>query len=163
MNISKSYTCSQRALLWLRALFYQMCSQVGPYRKGLLTMRAWYHRSCISLSASWFWGFFVGFCFLLFRATPMAYGSSQPGGWIRATAAGPLHSNTGSQPHLRPTPCSGQQQILHPLTEARDRTRILIDVSWIHFHCAATGTPINQMLNRAPWVALTSPAGPSSS
>ena len=42
--------------------------------------------------------------FCLFRATPMAYGSSQARGWIGATAASLCHSNTGSEPCLWPTP-----------------------------------------------------------
>ena len=40
--------------------------------------------------------------FLLFRATPVAYGGSQARGPIRATATG--YSNAGSEPHLHPTP-----------------------------------------------------------
>ena len=46
------------------------------------------------------------FFFLLFRATPMAYGGSQSRGWIRATAAGLCHShsNARSEPRLWPTP-----------------------------------------------------------
>ena len=50
--------------------------------------------------------------FFLFRAAPMAYGSSQ------ARVA------YESKPHL-------QCQILKPLREARDRTHILMDTSWI--------------------------------
>ena len=48
--------------------------------------------------------FFLSFC--LFRAAPMAYGSSQARGLIRATAAGlrQNHSNARSEPRLRPTP-----------------------------------------------------------
>ena len=50
---------------------------------------------------------FVFFVFLSFsRAAPVAYGASQARGRIRAVAAGlhHSHSNTGSEPHLRPTP-----------------------------------------------------------
>ena len=36
---------------------------------------------------------------------------------------------------------SQQCQLLNPLREARDQTRILMDTSRIHFHCATTGTP----------------------
>ena len=36
---------------------------------------------------------------------------------------------------------SRQCQIPDPLNEARDRTCILMDPSWIRFHCATTGTP----------------------
>ena len=35
----------------------------------------------------------LGFCFCLFRATPVAHGSSQPRGQIRAIAAGQRHSH----------------------------------------------------------------------
>ena len=46
------------------------------------------------------------FFFLHFRAIPMAYGSSQARGQIRAAAAGlhHSHSNSGPEPHLWPTP-----------------------------------------------------------
>ena len=59
--------------------------------------------------------------FLLFRATPTAYGGSQAGGWIGAIGATGLchsHINARSEPHLRPTP--QLNQILNPLREARD-------------------------------------------
>ena len=44
--------------------------------------------------------------FGLFRATPVAYGSSQARGGIRAAAAGlhHSHSNVGSEPCLQPRP-----------------------------------------------------------
>ena len=44
--------------------------------------------------------------FYPFRATPSAYGGSQARGHIGATAASlhHSHSNTRSEPHLRPTP-----------------------------------------------------------
>ena len=34
-----------------------------------------------------------------------------------------------------------QRWIFNPLSKARDRTRIFMDTSWIHFCCATTGTP----------------------
>ena len=46
------------------------------------------------------------YIYLLFRATPAAYGGFQARGLIGAIAAG-LHqslSNGGSEPHLQPTP-----------------------------------------------------------
>ena len=51
-------------------------------------------------------GFFVLFCFLFFRAAPVAYGSSQAKGQIRAVAAGlyQSHSHVGSEPPLQLTP-----------------------------------------------------------
>ena len=49
--------------------------------------------------------FFFSF-FLFFRAISVAYGGSQVRGQIRAIAARLYHShsNTGSEPHLQPTP-----------------------------------------------------------
>ena len=45
------------------------------------------------------------FFFGLFRAVPVAHEGSQPRGPIGAVASGLRlsHSNTGSEPHLRPT------------------------------------------------------------
>ena len=39
-------------------------------------------------------------------------------------------------------------QILNLLSEARDRTRILMDTSGICFHCATTGTPSLSFKNK---------------
>ena len=36
---------------------------------------------------------------------------------------------------------SWQCQILNPMSEARDRTCILMDTNWVHYHWATTGTP----------------------
>ena len=43
---------------------------------------------------------------VVFRATPIPYGSSEAKGRIRATAVSLCHShsNSGSEPRLRPTP-----------------------------------------------------------
>ena len=50
--------------------------------------------------------FFFFFCLCLFRATPTAHGGSQAMGSIGAVAASlrHSHSNSGSEPHLQPTP-----------------------------------------------------------
>ena len=64
----------------------------------------------------------------LFTAVLAAYGSSQARGQIGAAAAGLYqnHSHTGSKPHT----CDLQQpQILNPLSEARDRTSILMETT----------------------------------
>ena len=42
--------------------------------------------------------------FFFFRAAPVAYGSSQARGLIRAAADSHGHCNTGSKPRLQPTP-----------------------------------------------------------
>ena len=99
---------------------------------------------------------FLFLFFHYFRAAPTAYGSSQARDPVGATAAGlhHSHSNTGSGPYLQPTPrvcnlhhSSWQQQILNPLREARDQTCVLTDTSWIHFHCATTGTSFCRFSN----------------
>ena len=41
----------------------------------------------------------------------------------------------------QPAPQSQQHRILNPLSEARDRTHILVDTSWVYYHCATTGPP----------------------
>ena len=81
----------------------------------------------------------LGLLFLLFRAAPAAYGGSQVRGPIGATAAGLHHSysHVGSQPRLQPT-----RQILNPLSEARDRTPILMDASEVCYCWVTIGTPI---------------------
>ena len=71
--------------------------------------------------------------FLLFKATPAAYGSSQARGRIGATAAGLCHS-------------SWQCQILNPLSKARYGTYILMDTSQISFHCTTMGIPSKENL-----------------
>ena len=79
----------------------------------------------------------------IFRAVPAACGGSQARGWIRGLAASlhHSHSNARPQPHLRPTPHSGQHWILNTLSEARDWTCILMNTSQIHFCWATMGTP----------------------
>ena len=41
---------------------------------------------------------------------------------------------------------SQQSWILNPLSEARDQAHNLKVLSWIHFHCSATGTPSSRFL-----------------
>ena len=84
------------------------------------------------------------FCCCVFRAAPVAYGSSQAGGPI-GTIADSLHhsqSNSGSESVCYPHPSSWQRWILNPLSETRDRTRNLVVSSRICFCCAAMGTPV---------------------
>ena len=68
--------------------------------------------------------------FGLFRATPMTYGSSQARGWIAYTTSTATRDlNCICNLHHG----SEQGQIPNPLSEARDRTLILMDTSWTHF------------------------------
>ena len=80
-----------------------------------------------------FFTFLFFFFFFLIRAAPMAYASSQAWSQIRSAAAGLHHSlsKAGSELHLQPTPSSWECRILNPLSEARDQTRILKDISWV--------------------------------
>ena len=76
---------------------------------------------------------FIYLFIFIFRATPMAYGSSWTRGHIRAAAIGlhQSHSNNRSEPHLWPPPQLQQCWILNPLNEARHHTYILMDTSWV--------------------------------
>ena len=71
-------------------------------------------------------------CFL-FRAEPVAYGSSQPMGQIRLAAAVYTTATAMLDPsHICDPGCGLQQhQILSSLSEARDRTCILMDTSHV--------------------------------
>ena len=89
--------------------------------------------SCDPLQAqeeilSFYFSFFL-FCF--FRVTPVAYGSSQARGWIRAIAAGLPTATAMWDPRriCNLHHSSGHCQILNPLNEAGDG--------------ATTGTPRN--------------------
>ena len=79
--------------------------------------------------------FFFFFFFFFFGVLPAACGSSQARGLTRATAASPYHchSHARSKPLCDLHRSSQQCQILNPLKEARDRTHVLMDTSWIHF------------------------------
>ena len=76
------------------------------------------------------------FFFFLFRAPPMAYGSSQARGLIRATCAGLYysHNNVYMSSICDLHHSSQQRWILNALSEARDQTCIFMDASQIHFH-----------------------------
>ena len=79
-----------------------------------------------------------------FFFTLAAYGSSQTRGRIGAIIVSlhHRHSNTMDPSHISHLHHSSWQcWIPDLLSEARDQIRILMDTSWIHFHCATTGTP----------------------
>ena len=98
---------------------------------------------------------FVLFCFflffLLFRTTPMAYGSSQARGWIRAPAAS-LRPQT-QQHGIRAV--SATDSIAHsnagsfnPQSEATEQTHVLMDTSWVCYHWAKMGTLVLFLTSR---------------
>ena len=80
---------------------------------------------------------FLFYLFLLFRAMPMAHGSSQVRGQIRAAAASLHHSHSNApdgSPICDLRHSSGQRQILNPLNDARDQTHILMGTSGFLTH-----------------------------
>ena len=87
--------------------------------------------------------FFFVFVFLLFRATPIAHGSSQATSSMELqllayTIATPVQDLS----HVFDLNYRSQQHwILNPLSKARDWTHILMDTSRTHFRWATTGTP----------------------
>ena len=103
-------------------------------KKGLLVKRAF------GLGSDFiFFNYFILFC--LFRATPVAYGSSQAKSELQLPActtatAMPDPSCVYDRHHS-----SRQCWILNPPKESRDQTRNLMDASQIHFCCTTTGTP----------------------
>ena len=151
-----------RCYPFLAEILPHFISKGFDFREGILKN---YKQSC----------FFIFFSFLLFRATPVAYGSSRARGQIRTVAAGLHHrySTAGSEPSLWPTP--RQRQIPNmvtvmtgddthinfifsflflalfptclPLSEVRNQTRILMDTSWICFHWATMRTPNHAFLS----------------
>ena len=86
----------------------------------------------------------------LFRAAPMAYGSSLAKCWIRAIAAGLhcSHSNLGSEHIWDLHHNSRQGRIPDPLSEARDRTWILMDTSQVCYHWAIRELPLPNSIFR---------------
>ena len=106
--------------------------------KGILVpATTWINPEAILSKISWLqkgnYCMILPFFFLLFRATPVAYGGSWARGQIGATAAGLHHSSWW------------QRWVLNPPSEARDRTCNLTDTSQIRFHCATTGTPYSTL------------------
>ena len=90
------------------------------------------------------------YIFFFFRATPAAYGGSQPRSWIRTATVGLRHNRIAMRDlscvcdlHHGPWQC----WILDPLSEARDPTFIFMDIRFVsaepqqwelclHFHKA---------------------------
>ena len=92
-------------------------------------------------TSQWFDCIFI--CLSFFRAAPAAHGGSQARGRVRAIAAGLYHSHSNARSKLRlwPTPQLMAMLYLNPLSKARDRTRVLMDPSRVHYCWATTELP----------------------
>ena len=90
----------------------------------------------------------ICFCFL------RAYGGSQAGvEWELQLPAYTTATATGDQSCICDLHHSSQQcRILNPLSEARDRTHIVMDISQVCYLWAATGTPRMGFRIRQAWV-----------
>ena len=75
---------------------------------------------------------FVLSCFLV-RAAPAAYGDSQARGPIGTVAAG-LHHSRSHIASATYTTAQSAAGSFNPLSEARDRTHILMDARRVHYH-----------------------------
>ena len=105
--------------------------------------RSRYVGLCAGLIGVLFWLLIFIYLFLLFGATPTAYGSSHAG--VKSELQLPAYTTATTMQDLS---CvfdlhhsSQQHLILNPLFEARDRACILMDTSQICFCCAMMGTP----------------------
>ena len=76
--------------------------------------------------------FFFFFSFGLFMATSVAYGSSQARDRMEAAAAQPIAQPQQYQIRAASVTYT-TARILIPLSEARDRTYILMDTSGVHY------------------------------
>ena len=102
---------------------------------------------------------FSFFLFLLLRAHPRHMEVPRLGGRIGAAAASPHHnhSHVGSEalPATYAT-AHGHAGSPNPLSEARERTCILMDTRQVRFHAATMGTPTpNSLSNSFPSSVIT--------
>ena len=113
---------------------HSLCS-LSKYH--LMSLECQFYFSFIFLVLNWSmifsFLFLIFLYFLLFREASMAYGSSQARGGIGAIAAGLYHShNSGSEPHLWPTPqLTATPGPSH--TEWGQGTCILMNTSWVSY------------------------------
>ena len=81
-------------------------------------------------------------CFLLFAFQCCTHGIRKfPGqgqNWSNSCQPTPQPQQHGIR---APSDGSWQCRIFNPLSQARNRTCIVMDTSWIHFHCATMETP----------------------
>ena len=108
-----------------------------------------FHRTNLSLLFLFF--SFLSFFFFCFLGSPMQHMEVSRLGVeselkLLATATATATRNLSSSvTYIHHN--SRQHRIPSPLNEARDRTHILMDTSWIRFHCTTAGTPHRTNLN----------------
>ena len=145
----KTYTCNWVTMLYSRKKNIYIYDKKEKEIENIYTKSPWQMWQVIATieatvkKLNIFLSFSFLFSFLFFfRATPIAYGSSQPRGRIRAVAASLCHShcNTGSKIHLHPTP---------QLTAARSPTH------WMRPGIEPTSSWILvRFISAAPWQGL---------
>ena len=114
-------TCNKTQAPWIGLSVPWWPYDFLPLQSSLvITLQPHWSAILISISVPWLSFFF----FFLFRATPVAYGSSQTRGRIRAGVASLFHShrNVGSE---------SQRWTHNPLSETSDQKCILMDTSWV--------------------------------
>ena len=98
---------------------------------------------CQCFILSFFLSLFFLFCF--FRANPVACRSSQPRLGVELQLQPPACAATtptwDPSPVFNPHHSSQQCRILNPLSEARDRTLVLMDPSRVRYHWATPELP----------------------
>ena len=90
--------------------------------------------------------------FFLSTATPAEYGSSWATGWIGAAVASPhhSHSNTKSEPHLRPTPQLVAMPDPSPIERGQGWNHILTDTMSVSWPTEAQGELLTPVFNLKP-------------
>ena len=121
---------------WIRHAY---CTQFKRYQKCIVNPKSqWLSSLSHAFSPPFSHPSFLP-AFLLFRATPVAYGSSQDrgqiGAYVTATAMQDLSLICDLYHSLQ------QCQILNPPSRTRYGTWIFTDTSWVHFCWATIGTP----------------------
>ena len=91
----------------------------------------------------------IFFLFLIFRASPAAYGSSQVGVELKLQLPGYTTATATPDPsHIWNLPCSWKCRILNSLSGAKQWPCILMATSWVRYHWATMETPIKDVLKR---------------
>ena len=124
-----------KVVAWIWSLAWELCMPQGCQKKERNLLFKFYYY-CV-----WCIFYLLVFClFFAFYAEPAAYGSSRLG--VESELQLPATATTVQDPSHICNLCHSlwQHWILNPLSEARDRTHILMDASRVCYRWAARGT-----------------------